>query len=177
MKTISNKGLSLIMHYESLHDGDLSMIGLQPKMCPAGYWTEGYGHVIVVNGKMLKGKENKELALKHSVIKNAQDAVYWLDKDLDPIKKQINKLTPDLNQNEFDAVCSFVYNVGIGNFKSSTVFKYLKDGVDNSKQSDEIYKWLTAWNKVNGKVLDGLTFRRMSEFTLFKTGELKFFNV
>lgn len=46
MKTSEN-GIILIKHYESLHDGDLSRIGLQPKMCPAGYWTEGYGHAIL----------------------------------------------------------------------------------------------------------------------------------
>jgi lysozyme len=38
---ISEKGLDLIKHFESLHDGDLTIVGLQPKMCPAGIWTEG----------------------------------------------------------------------------------------------------------------------------------------
>ena len=39
MKT-SQKGINLIKYFESLHDGDLTEIGLQPKMCPAGIWTE-----------------------------------------------------------------------------------------------------------------------------------------
>jgi lysozyme len=38
MKT-SNVGIQLIQEFESLHDGDLTMIGLQPKMDPVGIWT------------------------------------------------------------------------------------------------------------------------------------------
>ena len=45
----SNKGIDLIKEFEGLHDGDLSIIGLQPKMCPAGIWTQGYGHAIIYN--------------------------------------------------------------------------------------------------------------------------------
>jgi hypothetical protein len=45
MKT-SNVGIQLIQEFESLHDGDLTMIGLQPKMDPIGIWTEGYGHAM-----------------------------------------------------------------------------------------------------------------------------------
>ena len=55
MKT-SNIGIELIKEFESLHDGDLSIIGLQPKMCPAGIWTEGYGHAMRDNkGNFIKG--------------------------------------------------------------------------------------------------------------------------
>ena len=45
MKT-GTKGIELIKSFESLHDGDLSKIGLQPKMCPAQIWTEGYGRAM-----------------------------------------------------------------------------------------------------------------------------------
>ena len=55
MKT-GDLGISLIKFYESLHDGDLKKIGLQPKMCPAGIWTVGYGHALRdIDGTWLKG--------------------------------------------------------------------------------------------------------------------------
>jgi GH24 family phage-related lysozyme (muramidase) len=44
---INNNGLQLEEHYESLNDGDLTLIGLQPKMDCCGIWTEGWGHAMV----------------------------------------------------------------------------------------------------------------------------------
>ena len=55
---IGKEGIDLIKKWESLHDGNLKLIGLQPKMCPAGYWTEGYGNVI----KDKKYKINKKIS-------------------------------------------------------------------------------------------------------------------
>jgi hypothetical protein len=50
----------LIKHYESLHDGDLSAIGLQPKMDSLGIWTEGWGSVVYDgNNRVIRGIENK----------------------------------------------------------------------------------------------------------------------
>ena len=70
MKT-SQKGINLIKYFESLHDGDLTEIGLQPKMCPAGIWTEGYGHAIRdLKGQFFKGKDNKLKAYANSIVKN-----------------------------------------------------------------------------------------------------------
>ena len=55
MKT-SKLGRDLIIHYEQLHDGDLTKIGLQPKMECSSIWTIGYGHALKdVNGKWLTG--------------------------------------------------------------------------------------------------------------------------
>ena len=55
MKT-SQVGINLIKHFEGLHDGDLKEIGLQPKKCPAGIWTQGYGSAMRdKNGNFLKG--------------------------------------------------------------------------------------------------------------------------
>ena len=47
--------LWIVTYYESLHDGDLKMIGLQPKMCPVGIWTEGYGSAITIDGSGISG--------------------------------------------------------------------------------------------------------------------------
>ena len=81
---IGENGLELIKKWESLHDGDLKKIGLQPKMCPAGYWTEGYGNVIKdKSGKMLKGIANKELAYSLTTVKTETEASEQLRKNID----------------------------------------------------------------------------------------------
>lgn len=158
---ISEKGLELIKYYESLHDGDLTLIGLQPKMCPASIWTEGYGEVILYNGKPLKGEENKELAYKLSTIKTKEDAENKLKNTIVKFEKQIDSLNLQLKQNEFDALVSFIYNLGFGSLQKSTLLKRIKE-----KQGD-IEEAFLMWNKCGGKELKGLTKRRLSESKLF----------
>ena len=62
MKTSSN-GIAMIAMFEQYHDGDLSMIGLQPKMCPAGIWTVGLGHALInkETDKKIKGQQDYAL--------------------------------------------------------------------------------------------------------------------
>lgn len=162
LKTSEN-GIRLIKQFEGLHDGDLSQIGLQPKMCPAGVWTEGYGHVIKdKTGRQLKGEHNKEMAYKMSVIKNEHMAMLVLRKDLlryESIVKQ-NVRVP-LNQNEFDALVSHTYNTG----GSETLFKLVNlQPRDNQK----LRLWFTTkYTSAAGKVLPGLVKRRQTEAELF----------
>jgi lysozyme len=68
----------------------------------------------------------------------------------------------DLEQHQFDALVSFAYNVGLGNFLSSTLLKMLNDGyVKNAGLQ------LLRWDKNDGKVMPGLTRRRKAELKLF----------
>ena len=68
-----------------------------------------------------------------------------------------------LDQNEFDALVSFVYNLGSGNFISSTLLKLI-----NANASPvEIAQQFIKWNKCNGEPLDGLTRRREAERDLY----------
>ena len=71
-------------------------------------------------------------------------------------------LKVSVNQNQFDALVDFAYNLGIGNLQKSTLLKLInnKDFVGASKQ-------FKLWNKANGKVLNGLTKRRKEEEELF----------
>jgi lysozyme len=83
--------IALVMHYESLHDGDMKTIGLQPKMCPAGYWTEGYGSLILdENGRPFKGRAQKTEALKHSRIHEEKEAVEDLVKKLTDYGRRVD---------------------------------------------------------------------------------------
>ena len=137
MKT---KNTAVIKHYEGLQ--------LKAYKCPAGVWTIGYGHTRGV----------KEC----DVITEKQADLYLLD-DLRDAENAVNIHTKvKLNQNQFDALVSFVYNLGSGNFKSSTLLKKLNAG-DYIGAANEFKRW----NKAGGKVLNGLVKRRASETNLF----------
>lgn len=164
----------LVTHYESLHDGDLTLIGLQPKMCPAGFWTEGYGRVIRdTDGTMLKGISNKAKAYKLSTIKTVSEALIALREDLAYYSARVESLALKINENQFYALVSFAYNVGFNALKGSTLLKLVRSGA-NATQIDKEFR---KWNKGGGKVLDGLTARRTSEAYLYIFGEIKFYNL
>jgi lysozyme len=167
---IGEKGVQLIIAAESLHDGDLKMIGLQPKMCPAGYWTEGYGNVILdSHGNMLKGEANKALAYKLSTVKNEAEALKQLYENVNnKYGVFVDSLGLNLNQNQFDALTSFTYNCGKNALRTSTLLKRIK-----AKASDkDITAAFAMFNKSDGKVMPGLVKRRREEAKLFLSKEL-----
>jgi lysozyme len=69
----------------------------------------------------------------------------------------------DISQSQFDALCSFAYNVGIGNLQKSTLIKKVNTNPSDPTIKDEFIKW----NKGAGKVLAGLTKRRQAESDLY----------
>lgn len=157
-------GITLIKSFESLHDGDLSKIGLQPKMDPVGIWTEGWGHAIVdENGEFVRGKDKMQLAYKLAKIKTEEEADQLLFEDIIPRENVVNKMVKvKTNQNQFDALVSFVYNIGSGNFQKSSVLKYLNLG--EPKTAADSFK---LFNKAGGEVMLGLIRRRLAEKELF----------
>lgn len=159
-----NKGIELIKHFESLHDGDLTKIGLQPKQCPAGYWTEGYGHAILDDkGKMIKGAANKALAYKYSKVKDEETAIKMLQQDLTERESMVNSLALPLTQNMFDALVSFCYNIGFANLKASTLLKRIA-----AKASENLIRFeFSKWKYSDGKIMLGLIKRRAAEADLF----------
>lgn len=158
-------GIKLIKSFESLHDGDLSKIGLQPKMCPAGVWTEGWGHAIIYRGKQLKGAYNKEVAYLVAQVKTEEDADRLLADDLISREEYVQRVvTVPINENQFSALVSLVFNIGEGNFNRSPVLKKLNQG-DYIGAAESFKKH----NRSNGRVLNGLIRRREAERVLFVT--------
>lgn len=139
MKT-GTKGIELIKHFEGCE--------LEAYKCAAGVWTIGYGHI--------KG------VTPDSVITQEQ-AEQMLVEELNEYEGYINNMvTMPLSQNQFDALVSWVYNLGGGNLKASTLLK-----VVNSGEFNGVPEQIMRWNKAGGKVLEGLTRRRQAEADLF----------
>ena len=137
---ISNKGIDLIKHFEGCET--------EAYLCPAGVPTIGYGHI--------KGVQMGD------VITEAQ-AEEMLVEELTEYENYIHDcVTAPLNQNQFDAMVSWVFNLGVGNLKSSTLLKTLNIG--NYRGVPE---QIMRWNKAGGKVLEGLTRRRQAAADLF----------
>ena len=167
----SSTGISLIKYFESLHDGDLTKIGLQPKQDPIGIWTVGYGHALKdLDGKWLKGIDGYRRMLEiypDLETITEEDACDLLAEDLEHFEDQINSLDLKLTQYQFDSLVSFAFNCGFGNLLSSTLLKRIKGAKGSIREA------FAMWNKSGGKVLNGLIKRREAEATLFLDGELK----
>lgn len=161
MKT-SQKGIDLIKEFESLHDGDLNKIGLQPKMDPGGIWTEGWGRAMRDNkGNFLKGINNKALAESRATISTLEEANKALSEDVKPFESYVErKLKIPVSQNQFDALVSHTYNTG----GSATLF----DLINKKASNNEIYNWFTQrYITQDGVKLNGLIRRRKAEADLF----------
>ena len=156
MKT-SQIGIDLIKYFEGLHDGNLREIGLQPKKCPAGIWTEGYGHAMRDSkGNFLKGKTAPK-----ATILNAAQAETLLTEDLETFELLvIKKLKRKVKQNEFDALVAFVFNCGV----SQTLFQMV-----NSQNPLLKAWWVSHYitGQGNPKPLKGLIERRKAESKLY----------
>lgn len=136
---ISEAGIKLICKWEEFRG--------YAYVCPAGLWTIGYGHTNNV-------KPTDKIGL-------AQGEAY-LRQDLKIVERCLNALKLELNQNQYDALCSLIFNIGTGNFLRSTLLKYLQ-----AKQYDKASAEFLKWRKAHGKVLKGLEARRKDEQELF----------
>jgi lysozyme len=127
---------------------------LEAYLCPAGIWTIGYGHTSGVS-------PNSFITI--------QEADEYLHRDVAAIEMQLNKLNLSLRQCQWDAIVSFVFNVGIGNFKASTLLAKIRINPDDNSIIDEFLRWVYA----NGKVMRGLQKRRLTEMKLYFSDKLK----
>jgi len=127
----------------------------EPYLCKAGIPTIGYGNTFYKDGT--KVTLNDKSISKEEAIKLLKHIVEF------KFEKIVNEsVKVPLNQNQFDSLISFAYNVGEGNFKSSTLLKKVNIK-DFAGASEEFPKWIRA----KGKVLSGLVNRRERERELF----------
>lgn len=141
MKT-SEAGIVLIQRFEGF--------SASPYLCPAGYWTIGYGHV-------LKPEECRMYV-------DTPLATKLLIQDVAVAERAVSKfiLVP-LNQNQFDALVSFTFNLGSGVLQRSTLRRKINEG-----DRVEIPRQWMRYVWAGGRKLPGLVQRRTAELTLFK---------
>lgn len=141
MKHINEEGLSIIKKWEKLE--------LISYLCPAGKWTIGYGHT---------GPDVEE---DMTINQAAADAL--LEEDCLKAEKIVTKyVKAGLDDNQFSALVSLVFNIGGTNFKSSTLLKKLNVD-DYEGAANEFLRWVYA----KGRRLNGLVGRREDERDLF----------
>lgn len=165
MREINQAGLDLIKSFEGILDGNPATSNLDPYLDPVGIWTIGWGHAIVVGKDFLRGKENKAKAFAlYPGGLTMEEAETLLRADVMDKCRDVDSLVKvSLNDNQYAAIVSFTFNLGVGNLKQSTLLKKLNAG-DFEGAANEFRKW----NKAGGKVLAGLTRRREAEAALFR---------
>ncbi|HEY0006640.1 MAG TPA: lysozyme [Pyrinomonadaceae bacterium] len=166
MREINQAGLDLIKSFEGLVDGDPSTVNLDAYIDPVGIWTIGWGHAIVVGGEFLRGAQNKAKAralYPGGITLSQAEALLRADL-MDTCRDVEAAVTVPITDNQFAALVSFTFNLGIGNLRKSTLLRLV-----NEKQFDAAAGEFQKWNKAGGRVLPGLTRRRQAEATLFRT--------
>ena len=139
MKT-SNQGKNLIKEAEGLR--------LDAYRCPAGVPTIGWGHT-----KGVKMRLRITLAM-------AEDL---LVEDIGPIERLLNGLKINFRQEQFDALVSWIFNLGSGKFKGSTMYKLILADAKDEEVTDSLIKWTYSGKQQ----LPGLMKRRVAEANLF----------
>ena len=134
------EGLALIKKFEGCE--------LKAYQCSAGVWTIGYGHTKdVEEGDTISKDQAEEMLVE----------------ELHEYENYVNEyVNVALSQNQFDALVSWVYNLGPANLSASTMLKVL-----NSGEYEDVPAQMKRWNKAGGKVLEGLIRRREAEACLF----------
>jgi lysozyme len=151
-KTLSPKGEALIKSFESCMRAVPA--GFQAYFDPVHVLTIGWGHT---------NHNGRQFDVSSIWTQAECDAEF--DSDMAVFVAAVNRLViVPLNQDQFDALVSFTFNVGETNFRASTLLKKLNAG-DYVGAAQEFQRW----NKADGKILPGLTRRRACEALLFQS--------
>lgn len=146
MKSISAAGLAFIKKFEGLR--------LSAYYCPAGILTIGYGSTRYHDGRLVMISDQ---------LRSEEEATQLLLSTISEFESAVNEKLLNINQNQFDALVSFTYNVGVQAFSESTLLIKAKINVNDLS----IYNEFMRWNKASGRVLAGLTARRKEEADLY----------
>jgi lysozyme len=126
---------------------------LSPYQDSVGVWTIGYGHT------------GKDVHAGSSKITQAE-ADHLLAQDLARFERAVERLMPQTTQQQFDALVSFAFNLGEGALEGSTLRK-LHNAAEHHAAAGEFQRW----NHAGGKVLAGLTRRRLAEASVYANGD------
>lgn len=147
---VTKEGIKLMHQYEGLK--------LKAYLCPAKVWTIGYGNTFYEDKS--KVKEGDEITKKR-----AEELFLNVMNDFAKgVKKLLSK---EIKDNQFSALVSLSYNIGLNAFKKSTILKKVNDNPMDKTISDEFIRW----NKASGRVLNGLTKRRIEESKMYFSNE------
>ncbi|MBE6293835.1 MAG: lysozyme [Bacteroidales bacterium] len=130
---------------------DFEGLRLKAYLCSGGKWTIGYGHTKGVHEGMVITRQEADRLLE-------EDILYFenfLSKE---------KYAEDITQGQWDALVSFIFNLGIGNFICSTLRNKILINIDEPTIPDEFRKWVFA----KGKKLQGLVKRREWEAQMYE---------
>ena len=129
----------------------------KPYLCPAGVWTIGYGTTRYPNGRRVKATDESC---------TVEQADSWLIHELCKCEGLVLRNTrAELNNRQLAALTSFVYNLGIGAFRASTLRRRIDSG-----NFDDVPRQLSRWVYAGGRRLPGLVLRRAAEAELWQTG-------
>ncbi|HZT59403.1 MAG TPA: lysozyme [Pyrinomonadaceae bacterium] len=152
---MSQHGLELLEQWEGFK--------LQVYKDSAGLPTIGVGHLLT-RSELTSGKINiNGVPVQYANGLTQQQVNDLLAQDLKPTEQAVNNgVKVALNQNQFDALTSFTFNVGTGAFAGSTLLKVLNQG-----QYDQVPTQLLRWTRSGGQVVQGLVNRRNNEIKLW----------
>jgi GH24 family phage-related lysozyme (muramidase) len=140
---VSQKGINLIKKFEGIR--------LKSYICPAGVLTIGYGHT------------GSDVYPNQQITEEEAEKLLW--KDTESAQQTVSSFVQaKINQNEYDALVSFVFNVGPTAFVNSTLLKLLNQGADRKVVAGEFDRWVKAGSD---QPVPGLVRRREAEKTLF----------
>jgi lysozyme len=189
----SQAGVDLIKRWEGIEDGDPTTVNLDPYICPAGYWTIGWGHVVRdANGQMLRGRSTASIA--RAIYPRGitiDDAEALLRDDLRGFEFEVTRAVRNApeptSQAQFDAMLALCFNIGGGGFVTSSVLRFhnagkrlsetpedmavdqvVSQGRATSNAADAFLMWNKITNRDGQKVVSrGLVNRRIDERRLY----------
>lgn len=143
---MNQNGKNLIKKHEGLR--------LTAYKCSAGVDTIGYGSTFYEDGSKVKPGDKITLERANKLFDNT----------VSQFAKRVKELVKsDLTENQFAALVSFAFNVGIAALGRSTLLKKVNANPDDPTIRDEFMKW----TKAGGRILRGLAKRREEEATLY----------
>jgi lysozyme len=152
---VGTAGKALFKEWEGLE--------LEEYLDSGGAPTIGIGHLMTRSERMSGKIIIKGQPVRYRNGLTVEQCLDLLDQDLAPAEQAVNAgVTVALNQNQFDALVSFTFNVGDHAFRSSTLLQEL-----NAGRHDQVPHQLRRWIRDNGKVVKGLINRREKEIELW----------